>query len=367
MISFGRKVIDREDLAVKAGRAVGTLRNAGVFRELDAVAGGGRGAKELYDLEQACVAAANARLGKGEDPVPVPAPADYDALGAQELRALVREVLLQKCEDGAVAGLTVEALDALTERELRDWVRGHELLTLEEARMSVPQERRPTKSTMESYCNGSKTALPPADAVFYGVSFWFRATIEAWNGARKPAHGIKGHGRPAGTAAAAVPVAAPEADGTVEQTVQADEPAGRPQSAAAEPVLEAAAGHTASDANAAGVPAQRAARTGAPAPGEPVDGGRRAQAGTGAPGGRRPGADGPPVPAGTVRHGDRVRGPRRAPGRGGCTGIRRTAGVRGRFTAAAAPGARPLAGPQPDARSVPGARPFGQPGTGLGR
>ncbi|MFB7376530.1 hypothetical protein ACFC6U_01565 [Kitasatospora purpeofusca] len=367
MISFGRKVIDREDLAVRAGRAVGTLRNAGVFRELDAVAGGGRGAKELYDLEQACVAAANVRLRKGEAPVPVPAPADHDALGARELRALVREVLLQECEDGAVAGLTVEALDALTERELRDWVRGHELLTLEEARMSVPQERRPTKSTMESYCNGSKTALPPADAVFYGVSFWFRATIEAWNGARKPAHGIKGHGRPAGTAAAAVAVAAPETDGTVEQTVQADEPAGRPQSAAA-PALDAAAGHTASDADTPGVPAQRAAAAvGAPAPGEPVDGGQRAQAGPGTPVDRHPRADGSPVPAGTVRRGDRVRRPGRAPGRGGCTGIRRTVGVRGRSTAAVAPDARPLAGPQPDARPVPAARPFGPPGTGPGR
>ncbi|MER5352621.1 hypothetical protein ABT093_20090 [Kitasatospora sp. NPDC002551] len=323
MISFGRKVIDREDLAVKAGRAVGTLRNAGVFRELDAVAGGGRGAKELYDLEQACVAAANVRLRKGEAPVPVPAPADHDELGAQELRALVREVLLQECEDGAVAGLTVEALDALTEPELRDWVRGHELLTLEEARMSVPQERRPTKSTMESYCNGSKTALPPADAVFYGVSFWFRATIEAWNGARKPAHGIKGHGRPAGTAtaAAAVAVAAPKADGTVEQTVQADEPAGRPQ-ASAGPVLDAAASHTASDTD---------------APGDPVDGGQRAQAGTGAPGGgrpARPGGDGtalrprPLVPL-------------------GARGVRCSDSDRSWFTAAAVPASRPSPGTAP--------------------
>ncbi|MET9396095.1 hypothetical protein [Kitasatospora sp. NPDC002965] len=327
MISFGRKVIDREDLAVKAGRAVGTLRNAGVFRQLDTVAGGGRGAKELYDLEQACVAATNVRLRKGEAPVPVPAPADHDAVGAQELRDLVREVLLQECEDGAVAGLSVEALNALTERELRDWVRGHELLTLEEARMSVPQERRPTKSTMESYCNGSKTTLPPADAVFYGVSFWFRATIEAWNRARKPAHGIKGHGRPAGTTAA-VAVAAPEADGTVEQTVQADEPAGRPQSAVTDSVLEAAAG--------------------APAPGEPVDGGQRAQ-------------------AGTVRHGDHVRRPSRAPARGVCTGIRRTAVGRVRFTAAEAPDVRPLPRPWPDVRPVPGIRPAGQSGPGPGR
>ncbi|MFG2845987.1 hypothetical protein ACGF12_22875 [Kitasatospora sp. NPDC048296] len=254
MISIGRKVIDREGVAALAGKAVGTLRNAGCFKELTVLAGRGPGSKELYDLEQARVAAANARRPKGESPAPIPALTDLGALGADELRALAREVLIEEAKDGAETDLTVEALDSLDEQELRTWVRGRELLTLEEARMALPEERRPTKSTMESYFHGSKaTRLPEPDAEFYGVAFWRRATIERWNAeGRRPAHGIKGHGRPAGTGAAS---SAPEQPAATGQCAQAE----------------------AADVEAAPQPAEEAPRTSAPVPAAvtspaPVDG-----------------------------------------------------------------------------------------------
>ncbi|WP_331727338.1 hypothetical protein OG871_40105 (plasmid) [Kitasatospora sp. NBC_00374] len=213
MISFGRKVVDREDVAVLAGKAVGTLRNLGAFKALTPVAGGGRGTKELYDLEQARFLASHLPRTKTDNLPQVPAATDVCALSAEQLRAEVRRVLLEEEQEGVVGDLTIAQADALGEQDLRAWVRGRELLTLEEARMAVPHERRPTKSTMESYYRGSKaTRLPEPDAVFYGVAFWTRATIERWNSLeRRPAHGIKGHGRPAGTSGAtAVPVESAE-------------------------------------------------------------------------------------------------------------------------------------------------------------
>ncbi|MFJ9167337.1 hypothetical protein ACIRN5_23545, partial [Lysinibacillus fusiformis] len=204
MISLGNSVIDRDDVATLAGKAAGTLRNLGAFKALTPVAGGGRGTKELYDLEQARFLASHLPRTRTDDLPQVPAATDACALSEEQLRAEVCRVLLEEEREGVVGDLTIVQADALGVEDLRAWVRGRDLLTLEEARMAVPQERRPTKSTMESYYRGSKaTRLPEPDAVFYGVAFWTRATIERWNSLeRRPAHGVKGHGRPAGTSSA---------------------------------------------------------------------------------------------------------------------------------------------------------------------
>ncbi|MEV7123749.1 hypothetical protein [Kitasatospora griseola] len=226
MISFGSKVVDREDAAKLVGKAAGTLRNLGFFKVLTPVAGGGRGTKELYDLEQTGFLAIHMPRTKGAAIPEVPALTDPAALAEGELRELVRRVLTEEKNDGVVNDLTSDQVQELDEQELRAWVRGRELLTLEEARLVIPEERRPTKSTMESYYRGSKaTRLPDPDAVFYGVAFWLRATIERWNAQeRRAAHGIKGHGRPARTIAAPVVVTEPAVEAIVTVTPEASAP-----------------------------------------------------------------------------------------------------------------------------------------------
>ncbi|MDH6711337.1 hypothetical protein P3T27_008095 [Kitasatospora sp. MAA19] len=67
-----------------------------------------------------------------------------------------------------------------------------DLLDLEEARLSIPAERRPTEKTMNTYrAPSSDTRLPDPVDVF-GTEYWPRAVIEDWDEKRKPV------GNPAG-------------------------------------------------------------------------------------------------------------------------------------------------------------------------
>ncbi|MFG2845937.1 winged helix-turn-helix transcriptional regulator [Kitasatospora sp. NPDC048296] len=206
MIMIGRRVIDREDLADKAGWNVNSLRNKGAFKQLDRVAGG-QGAKELYDLEQAEVLARNFQKLKGKRKAPepgtletIPSLPDYSTYTEYELRGLIRSWLEAEADDGTIVDLEADELDSMTQQDLQDWVSGHELLTLTEARMAVPKDRRPTPKTWESYYARTKvTSLPDPDRTFYGVDFWFRATIERWNEERKERGYNAGFHRPAGS------------------------------------------------------------------------------------------------------------------------------------------------------------------------
>ncbi|MER5352580.1 winged helix-turn-helix transcriptional regulator [Kitasatospora sp. NPDC002551] len=202
---IGRKVIDRDSLADMAGWNARSLSNKGAYKHLDVVAGGGRGSKELYDLEQAEALARNLQMQKNKKKdefvrqEAIPSLPDYDSYFDDELRGMIRSWLDEETEDGTIVALEPDELDVMTEQDLRDWVSGHELLSLEEARMAVPLDRRPTKSTWESYYRGSKTSLPDPDRTFYGVDFWFRATIERWNEKERNAVGFNaGAHRPVG-------------------------------------------------------------------------------------------------------------------------------------------------------------------------
>ncbi|WP_331727397.1 hypothetical protein OG871_40320 (plasmid) [Kitasatospora sp. NBC_00374] len=206
MIPLGRSVIDRDDLAHQADWSAGAINNKGYFKTLDVLAGGGRGTKVLFDREQAEVLIGNLRklkAKKGKAPVQletIPSLPDYSTFTEDELRGLVRTWLAKEEEDGTVVDLSADELDAMSEADLQDWISGHELLGLEEARLAVPKERRLEKSTWESYYRGSKTQLPDPDRTFYGVDFWFRATIERWNAEERRRVGApKGFGRPKGS------------------------------------------------------------------------------------------------------------------------------------------------------------------------
>ncbi|MFD5610513.1 helix-turn-helix domain-containing protein [Kitasatospora sp. NPDC127060] len=216
MIMIGRGVIDREDLAAKAGWNARSLGNKGAYKQIDSVAGG-LGSKELFDLEQSETLARNfaKQKGKRKPPEPetleiIPSLPDYSTFTEYELRGLIRSWLDQEAEDGTIVDLTADELDAMSEQDLQEWVAGHELLSLEEARMAVPKDRRPTYKTWESYYAGVKAAnnpayastkrtrLPDPDRTFYGVDFWFRSTIELWNTeGRNPVGGVKGQAAPA--------------------------------------------------------------------------------------------------------------------------------------------------------------------------
>ncbi|MET9396153.1 hypothetical protein [Kitasatospora sp. NPDC002965] len=211
MIMLGREVIDREELAAQAGWHVRSLSNMGAYAQLTPVAGGGRGSKALYDLQQAEVLIRNlqkekavARMKKDRPqivPEAIPSLPDYSSYTEHELRGLIRSWLEQQEEDGTVVGLTMENLDAMGEQDLQDWVSGHELLTLEEARLAVPEERRPTPKTWESYYARTKvTSLPDPDRTFFGMDFWFRETIVRWDAEQRRRVGDNAGGhRPAGS------------------------------------------------------------------------------------------------------------------------------------------------------------------------
>ncbi len=83
---------------------------------------------------------------------------------------------------------------------------GHDLdlLDLEEARLSLPEDRQVTDKTWKSYAVGTKTRLPEPDHTETGTNLWYRKTIRDWenNRLRKGAEPPSGQkwpgGRPAG-------------------------------------------------------------------------------------------------------------------------------------------------------------------------
>ncbi|MET9396152.1 winged helix-turn-helix transcriptional regulator [Kitasatospora sp. NPDC002965] len=217
MIMIGRTVIDRDGLAALTGWSISSL-NRNAFKAITPVAGGGRGSKALYDLEQAEAHARNLRkdkqaIGSGKYVrlETLPNLPDYSTYCDEELWSVLRSWLDRAIDDGELVDLTDDQLDAMTEDELQDFVNDHELLTLEEARLAVPQDQRLTKATWQSYYAGikaannpdygsvKKTRLPDPDRTFYGVDFWYRCTIEKWNTEdRKPVGGVKGQAVAAG-------------------------------------------------------------------------------------------------------------------------------------------------------------------------
>jgi DNA-binding CsgD family transcriptional regulator len=181
MIRLGRSAIDRDGIADMAGKNVRTLSNKKVFDVLDVVRGG-MGAKVLYDLEQAQVLVANLGLKKGQEPAPIPAIPDPTGYTEHELRGYIIDALQEEKGDGFVHDITVEELDEMDEDALREYIDGHDLLDLEEARMAIPADRRPTEKTMYNYYYGNKgTTLPEADRTICGKDHWFRSTIDDWN------------------------------------------------------------------------------------------------------------------------------------------------------------------------------------------
>ncbi|MET9934075.1 MULTISPECIES: hypothetical protein [unclassified Streptomyces] len=84
---------------------------------------------------------------------------------------------------------------------------GHDLdlLDLEEARLSLPEDRRVTDKTWKSYAAGTKTNLPDPDHTDAGTNLWYRKTIRDWdaNRLRKGAERPDGQkwpgGRPPGS------------------------------------------------------------------------------------------------------------------------------------------------------------------------
>ncbi|MEV7124311.1 hypothetical protein [Kitasatospora griseola] len=212
MIPLGRKVIDRDTLAKKAGWSAGAINNKGYYKTIETLAGGGRGTKVLFDLAQAEVLIGNLqklKANKGKDTVQletIPSLPDYSAFTVDELRGLVRTWLAGEKEDGTLVDLDADELDAMNEEDLQEWIAGHELLALEEARLAIPSERRPKKTTWESYYRGDKTQLPDPDRTYYGVDFWFRDTLLDWNANERRRVGApKGTGRPKGATGGWIP------------------------------------------------------------------------------------------------------------------------------------------------------------------
>jgi hypothetical protein len=76
-----------------------------------------------------------------------------------------------------------------------------DLLTEEEGRLSLPEERRPAKSTWTSYKNhrtksgGRAARFPEPDVIFADVEYWYRQTFADWL-ANRPG---KGGGRLVGS------------------------------------------------------------------------------------------------------------------------------------------------------------------------
>ncbi|MQS17510.1 hypothetical protein F7Q99_36325 [Streptomyces kaniharaensis] len=198
MIRLGRSAVDREQIAAMAGKNVRTLSNKKAFDVLDVVRGG-NGSKVLHDLEQAQVLVANLGLKKGQEPAPIPAIPDPTDYTEHELRGYIISALQAEKEAGFVHDITVEELDEMDEDGLREYIDGHDLLDLEEARMAIPEDRRPTESTMHSYYTGHKgTSLPEPDRTFAGKDHWFRDTIVEWNRSGRRGRGSGAGGRPAG-------------------------------------------------------------------------------------------------------------------------------------------------------------------------
>ncbi|WP_209312466.1 hypothetical protein [Streptomyces lonarensis] len=75
-----------------------------------------------------------------------------------------------------------------------------DLLDLEEARLSLPEDRRPSPATWKGYRYGDKTRLPEPDTTVGNADLWYRQTISDWDGQRPAPGGMKGRaGRPRGS------------------------------------------------------------------------------------------------------------------------------------------------------------------------
>ncbi|MEV7177846.1 winged helix-turn-helix domain-containing protein [Kitasatospora sp. NPDC093679] len=188
MIRAGRNALDRDAIAQKAGLSVGTIRNKKLLADLTPVSRPDA-RKELFDAEQAQVVIDNYLAGKrGKRSEPAPAPKripslpDYDDFNEDELRGHLRAFLDAEQEIGFEHGFTADDLESMNEEQLRATLDGLDLLDLEEARLSIPEDRRPTQNTMEAYYYGSKsTGLPDADRTIGGIDHWYRSTMRRWN------------------------------------------------------------------------------------------------------------------------------------------------------------------------------------------
>ncbi|GHH54939.1 hypothetical protein [Streptomyces candidus] len=106
----------------------------------------------------------------------------------------------------------------------------YDLLDLEESRLAVPEERRVTPSTWQTYKYGTKTRLPERDfnlggkevdgEVVGGDDFWFRKTILDWDANRPGPGSVPGRGRKVGSKNAAPRRLTPEAQERRDRTRQ---------------------------------------------------------------------------------------------------------------------------------------------------
>jgi AraC-like DNA-binding protein len=140
VIPYGSKPVGIDRAAEMLGKSPGTLRNTRIWEKVRTL--NRPGARVTHIFDEADVAA----YRDGTPPPPRPAPHPRD------------------------------------------------LLDIEEARLAIPEERRPTEKTWRTYVYATdKDGIgPPADERVEGVSHWYRETIAAWASRPDGRHRTKG-------------------------------------------------------------------------------------------------------------------------------------------------------------------------------